>query len=359
MKLLKKILILFNIIVVFALMCCYAAPYLNPQKYWMIAIWGMSFIPWLVINLIFGLIWLFIEKKYALISGIALLIGIPTCLKVFAFNSTNKNDVYDLSIMSYNVELFKLYDSKNGEKHKKKILKFIQDNPVDVYCFQEYFHNQEMDYFETTNELEKILPEYEFYFVKGLVQNNGNSYGTAIWSKFPILNKGKIVIDSTKFRTNIISYIDIKPKDDTLRIYNVHLASNHLNKNELDSIVGENDKKMNFVKKWVRKLRNGYSRRYNQIEILSNALKSCSHKKIIAGDFNDVPNSYTYKRICEDYEDSFLESGNGIGKTYTGKLPWLRIDYIFHSKEMESNYFTVGSIYSTDHFPIISRILTQ
>lgn len=331
------------------------APYISPSQHWIFAIWGMSFLFWFFSTTFFCVIWLFIEKKYALLSLAIMFVGTPNLLKIFAFNTIDENSKTDLSIMSYNVELFKLYDNKNGEKHKQKIFNFISSNQVDIYCFQEYFHNQEMNYFETTTKLKEILPNYHFYFVKGLVQSNGNEFGTAIWSKYPIINKGGIVIDSTKFKSNIISYIDIKPQNDTIRIYNVHLASNHLNKNELDSIIGENEQKMNFIKKWVRKLKNGYQRREKQLTILNKNLEKCNYKKIIIGDFNDVPNSYTYQQMKANYLDAFLESGNGIGTTYTGRLPWLRIDYAFYSKGIKSTYFKVESIKSTDHYPIICK----
>ncbi|HEV3325461.1 MAG TPA: endonuclease/exonuclease/phosphatase family protein, partial [Puia sp.] len=57
-------------------------------------------------------------------------------------------------------------------------------------------------------------------------------------------------------------------------------------------------------------------------------LDKSPHPGIICGDFNDVPNSYTYATIRGNWQDSWLQKGFGIGRTYVNISPTLRIDYI-------------------------------
>ena len=56
------------------------------------------------------------------------------------------------------------------------------------------------------------------------------------------------------------------------------------------------------------------------------------------------------------YVDSFIESGAGIGSTYNGNLPMLRIDYIFHSTDLGCNRFKVYPLSITDHYPIMAEL---
>jgi len=92
------------------------------------------------------------------------------------------------------------------------------------------------------------------------------------------------------------------------------------------------------------------------MDIFIEHLKHTRIPTIIAGDFNDVPLSDTYRRINNRYKDAFIEGGRGIGATYNGKLPMLRIDYVFHSDEFGCRKFKVLNQSTTDHFPIMAEL---
>jgi endonuclease/exonuclease/phosphatase family metal-dependent hydrolase len=47
-----------------------------------------------------------------------------------------------------------------------------------------------------------------------------------------------------------------------------------------------------------------------------------------------------------------MKSGFGLGQTYNGKFPSLRIDYILHSKEFGSYNFTTHHKNYSDHFAL-------
>ena len=57
-----------------------------------------------------------------------------------------------------------------------------------------------------------------------------------------------------------------------------------------------------------------------------------------------------------DLQDSFLEAGNGFGKTYEFKNFPLRIDYIFADKDMKIiNHKNYKEKFS-DHYPVSATI---
>jgi len=354
LKYVKGILLTINIIFVIGLLSCYAAYYLNPYEYWYISLLGLGYFIWLGLNIAMMITWLFIKWKYALISLITLVIGYSFHSKMIAFSvPTTRKD--SIKIMSYNIQLFKYYDWKKNEGLRDRLMNFIEDNEADIYCFQEYFQMRDND-FSTTEKLKKIIPDHFMHFEAGVIKYNNQEFGLATFSKFPIINKGTITIDSTSDRTNLVIYTDMLINMDTVRVYNVHLASNHLNTNEVDSMMNTSGKSFSFAKKWAKKLKNGYKRRYNQVNLFTNKLASCKYPTIIAGDFNDVPVSYTYRKINQNYADAFIESGSGIGASYNGNLPMLRIDYIFYSNNLGCNRFKIHPISITDHFPIEAEL---
>ncbi len=355
LKFIKGILITVNIIFLLGLFGCYSAYFINPSDYWFISLLGLGYYIWLIANLAIIIIWIFIKWKYSLVSLVAILIGLSYHSKMFAFHLPSPGDTKNdrIRVMSYNIQLFKYYDWKKNEIQRDKIIDFISKNDADVYCFQEYFQTRNQE-FITTEKMKEILPEHTMHFEAGVVKYNNQEFGLATFSKFPILHSGYITIDSTKNRTNLVIYTDLLIKKDTIRVYNVHLASNHLNTNEVDSIMNTSEKSIFFAKKWMKKLKNGYKRRYEQVNILANHLKRSPYSTIIAGDFNDVPMSYTYRIMNRKYRDAFIESGSGIGATYNGNLPMLRIDYIFHTSDFDCKRFKVYPQSTTDHYPIMA-----
>jgi endonuclease/exonuclease/phosphatase family metal-dependent hydrolase len=75
-----------------------------------------------------------------------------------------------------------------------------------------------------------------------------------------------------------------------------------------------------------------FAMRARQAEILREHIAASPHPVIVCGDFNDTPLSYSYRLMSKGLKDSFMEKGWGLGTTYAGALPALRIDYILCSQ---------------------------
>ena len=96
--------------------------------------------------------------------------------------------------------------------------------------------------------------------------------------------------------------------------------------------------------------------RAEQVQEIRNHMEQCPHPIIVSGDFNDVPQSFAYQTIAQGLKDHFQESGRGIGTTFGGSIPFLRIDYILSSPTIASSKtYIVRDDYS-DHFPVISLL---
>jgi endonuclease/exonuclease/phosphatase family metal-dependent hydrolase len=94
-----------------------------------------------------------------------------------------------------------------------------------------------------------------------------------------------------------------------------------------------------------------------QSDFVRKELNKSPYPLVVCGDLNDVPNSYAYRHIRQDMRDAFLEKGSGIGKTFTstssrflGRLPTLRIDYIFADPRFTSTGFYMIRKALSDHY---------
>ena len=84
----------------------------------------------------------------------------------------------------------------------------------------------------------------------------------------------------------------------------------------------------------LSKIIKAYRSRSGQAEQVREEIDKSPHPVIICGDFNDVPNSYTYFTIRGDLERCVYSKGAGIGKTLRILGPTLRIDYILTDKSL-------------------------
>ena len=74
---------------------------------------------------------------------------------------------------------------------------------------------------------------------------------------------------------------------------------------------------------------------------------------LLTGDLNDLPYSYPYDQLADRLQNAWATVGTGIGTTYNGKLPALRIDQQFAGPQWEILGCRVHrEIKWSDHFPV-------
>ena len=93
-----------------------------------------------------------------------------------------------------------------------------------------------------------------------------------------------------------------------------------------------------------------------QADRVKSEIDKSPYPVIVCGDFNDVPNSYAYQTIGSGLQNTFVEKGSGLGTTFTGIAPTLRIDNIFTSKTFTVNQFIRIPVKLSDHYPIIADL---
>lgn len=331
----EKILFYINSLLAVLFLISLLLPYVKPSIFPLLSILSLFSPLIIIINILFVFFWITKLKKEFLLSFIVLAIGYGTVVKFVNFsNNTQYISENSLSVISYNVRLFNLYKWIDRVGVDEEIYSFLQDENTDIICLQEY----------KKNNLQLSSYNYSYEFLRG----KNSNYGQAIFSKFPIINKGSIDLESN---SNSAIFSDIIIRNDTIRIYNIHLQSFTFDKNiQLSDINSKN----NII---VGSVSNTFIDQQNQVEILQKHIEKCPYKLILSGDFNNTAFSYTYNKLKDNLNDSFIKKGNGLGITYNYNFIPMRIDYILLSKDFRVNKFKTYKINLSDHEPIFSEII--
>jgi len=367
-KILTIPLLLINCIAAAALLLAFFAQYIPSNWFSYGAFFGLGFIYILVLNALFVILWLPLKYQYSLISLALILLNVGNIDKHYQLKGAEKPPqcVNCIKVMSYNVKLFGLYDTNDKrirQQNKNKILQYINDEQPDIVCFQEYFYDNSGKYFNTTDTLLSVLKlKNKNYHFEYFTANRDELYfGLATFSKNKIVGKGVVEMPDSSV---IATYIDFKQKNDTIRVYNCHLASIHFEHEDYEmgkqlKINAMNDPKWQKKAKILfEKLKIAFEIRGEQAKVLKQHIKRCRHYTIVCGDLNDSPASFAYNKVARGLKDSFREGGDGWGTTYTGEIfPMFRIDYILHDKIYKSYGHTVSTNISvSDHYPVYTWI---
>ena len=361
----KRIFIFFTILAaIFFLLACLAS-YLNPERWWYISMLGLGFPIVLVLLIFFVFFWLVFHPKYSLIPVVALLIGWKSIAVFFAFNAAQTPFNYRksknvLRIASWNVARFTEWRRNNnkGSHTRLKMMEQIKAQNADVVCMQEFFTSTDSIYYNNIKYVQEKL-NYPYVYFSWDGDGYKQYFGQAIFSRYPIIDSGLVHYPRPTQQESLI-HADIVFNNDTVRVYNTHLQSVQFKKNDFESIQKiknrDEDSLLLSSRNIFQKLKRGLVNRSQQVQILKEVIANSPHPFLLCGDFNDVPNSYTYFTVKGNLQDAFLQKGFGIGRTFSGISPTLRIDYILAAPRFSVQQFNRITKYLSDHYMLVTDV---
>lgn len=333
LRAINKVIFVVNSIAATMLLFSYILPYIEPKKFPILSVLSLA-VPFLIIlNLLFMVYWLLQVKRKLLLSFGILFIGFILLSPLYKFSSSKHiEDSENVLVMNYNVRLFNLFEWIPDTEVKQKISSFIGEKQPDILCMQDY----------RPDEALYLNGYYKYEELSGVKIKNGQ----AIFSKYPIINKGSIEFPNT---SNNAIYVDILRNKDTIRIYNLHLQSLRIDPNDvkLDIESSEN---------LVKRVSTTFKLQQSQTELFLAHKANCRYKMIVCGDFNNTAYSYIYKEIKGDLQDAFVEAGNGFGRTFNFKFFPIRIDFILADQSFDINAFKTFDVELSDHYPIMANV---
>ena len=365
-KVTKKFFIVVNILAVVSFLAACCNNLLHPGRYWFVAILGVGF-PFLAALLLFFIIfWLFFHSRWTWLSLLALIIGWYQVSALFAFHPFNSFDTSKATgsfrVMQWNVSRFDQMTRKpRGENYRLMIFDFIKQMDPDVLCMEEFFESnnpKELD--ENIPYITKELKYPYYYFARDHRRYDGlYEHGVAIFSKYPIADTLRIRYsgpDSLSGKESLI-HTDININGQLVRVFATHLQSLRFDGNDygtLHRIASADDSAVTKSMGIIKKFRTAYNLRSAQAELVRRELDDSPYPEILCGDFNDIPNSFTYFKIRGDRNDVFLKKGFGIGRSFASISPTLRIDFILADTKLEILQFKKTKLPYSDHYPLVA-----
>lgn len=326
--------------------------YVNPQHFIWTTLFGLAFWEILIFNvIILGLLILLWSRK-AWISVLALLIAIPGFNRSFAFGST-ENAYQSIKVMSYNVHNFKHVDGKTqAEDFADEVMEMVRKKNPDILCCQEFTSFKSGVTRPNCIQLFADQAGYSYVYY-----NTKRNYGgNVIFSKYPM---EKVSEDSGFGKENtygVMVSVDAGEKG-LFHVANVHLLSYMITDDEIDILMSSTerqDKLDTIGKKVLRKLSYAFQKRSDELKEVLAGMPEIEGPVIVCGDFNEPPLSYNYNQMCRaGFIDTFTKVGHGIKSTYAGRLPLLRIDYIWANDKVKPLDFKRLRHKASDHYPIM------
>jgi endonuclease/exonuclease/phosphatase family metal-dependent hydrolase len=296
-----------------------------------------------------------------------MIIGWKNIHSLFAFHIgasfKNEKPVDALRVLTWNVRGWDEFitPKPNASGHWEKMTEFLRLQNADVMCFQEFFesHNPK----ELPDNIAYIQKElnYPYYFFShdyhrydGILET-----GVIIFSRYPIINtlQQKFEKAASMRTTESLIAADIDVNGKTIRVFTTHLQSvlfRNKDFRNIEIIKNADDSIFQASKSIIKKLKRAYGFRATQADMVRQVMDTSNHLNIVCGDFNDVPNSYSYFHIRGNLQDAFIQKGFGIGRSYVNLSPTLRIDYIFASPEFEVLQCKNFKLPYSDHHPVIA-----
>ena len=362
-KFIKWFFVSFNILISLLFLFACLSPVVKPYDWPIIGFLSLA-VPYLAITLILYLIfWLVVKPVRALIPLVTLLIGWKQLSVIFAwhpsktFNTESKTDS-TFRIITWNVR--GMYGmSKSGYvqvRNRNDIAALINGYDADVVCLQEFMNNLNPKN-SFGNNIELFTASCPYYVFVPAHSFRKSYWGTVLFSKYPILDSGKI-----KFRgpdAESLIYADILKGNDTIRVYTTHLQSFQFTANDykdMEKIKQRDDEALKASENIYSKMRIAYSARGIQADMVRNAIDKSPYASVICGDFNDVPNSYTYFHIRGKRQDAFLAASFGVGRSFDALAPTLRIDYILPDKNFNIHQFELVDQGLSDHHLLVTDL---
>lgn len=203
-----------------------------------------------------------------------------------------------------------------------------------------------------------LLQEVPQDFLDTLSPNLGEIYphrlaqpqlykGNAVLSRYPIVASE----DLAGFGDYVPQRLVLNLDDRALAVYNVHLSW-PIGNRRIPKVSGP------------LRLFSAYddSRRNQDLALLIDLLEQESLPFIAGGDFNLSQHSGGYAQLAKRANDSFRLRGWGWGNTWlidSSLPPILRIDYVWHSDELNTLEARSGPRRASDHLPVMASFAFQ
>lgn len=332
-------------------------PHVNPQHFIWTSLFGLAFWEIFIFNAIVLLLLVLLWSRKAWIAVLAMIVAIPGFNKSFSFGKKSEA-AGSIRVMSYNVHMFKPVGKEmDNEDFADNVMDMVRDQNPDIMCCQEFAA------FKKGVSRNKCIEDFAegsgFQYV--YFNRKSNFGGNVLFSKYPIEKVSEECGFGEEHTYGVMVSVDAGDKG-KFYVACVHLLSYNITDEEIDVLMGpERQEKLDTVgRKMLNKLKFAYKRRSDELQSMLTGMPVIDAPVLVCGDFNETPLSYNYRQMQKaGFVDAFTKVGRGIKPTYAGKLPLLRIDYIWADESVKLLNFRRYRYKGSDHYPLVLDFALQ
>ncbi len=340
-----------NVVAVLLLIAVGYSDHLHPEDYPLLACVGMLFPFVAVANLVFIPIWVFLSWKRLLIPVIGFLLAYPAIRVYLPLHGKSQPADDAICVVSYNVCT---YGGNYKYDHAfDTIFTYLKDHQADIVCCQEDYFSKSK---KKNRDFSKYYPYNDTVMVAGTSARGYNYIG--IHTRFPILRR-EVILYHSQTNGSVAHFLQVGA--DTVIVINNHLESSHLttdDRNRYQEMI-QGDMKRDTAKAetvlLLNKLSKGMVIRSAQADSIHRyVMLHKDYPIILCGDFNDTPISYVRRRMAEGLTDCYVESGHGLGISFSRRGFNFRIDNMMCSSHFKPVSAKVDhDMDASDHYPLL------
>lgn len=324
---------------------------ISPATHPLIAVVGLTFPFFIILNLLFLVLWVMIKPIKTIIPIVGFLVCFAPIRIYSPLNISQEAPSDAIKVISYNVLSFSEW---NDENEPSAIIEYLKKQNADIVCLQECDLNyKKQDIFN--KEMAKLYKHIDYS------QSASGGDKIIVCSKFPIIGKDTIRYESY---TNHSTAYKLNMHGDTVIFIANHLESTSLTAEEKQNfktmVVGKMDKQAARTEshQLVSKIAKVAARRAPQADSVAKYINEHKEQSILlCGDFNDNPISYTRHTIAKNLIDCYVATGTGPGISYNSSKIYVRIDNIMCSSDWTPYDCHIdNSIKASDHYPIVCQL---
>lgn len=355
MRLIRNLFFFLNILAVLALFASSFAGAVRPSHFIWFSLLSYGFVLLVLLNVAFALVWLFFGKKEFLLSVAAIALRFALIPGFYQTGGCSQSEEESLRLLTFNVHHF------HGRDFVADVtdLNVIDSNAHQFFDIVDSLHPQLLCMEEFTQKAHNTdvggALEARGYRYGACATPRTSKYGVVLYSKLPIVAVSHI--DSSSKMS-----VDVKWGEDTLRLFCLHLDSYQLNEDDYKEIdhISHGDVQKDSIRGTLSKFKQTILLHEEEWDVLRPLIEESPYPVILAGDFNDTPASYIYRKMIKmGLQDSFKEQGSGLCTTYHGKFPAFRIDYIMHSAVLDCLAYRRVKSDISDHYPVFAQFTSD
>lgn len=293
------------------------ARFVPPDSWWPPAVIALLLPGLLAGTLLFFTLALYRRWWAALcVSGIVLLGSLPLRTRLFATGQPQATTGASIEVLLANVLTFRDYAGQSVPLPQQT--DFVQAQPPDILLLQEAGSSN----IAALKQASALAKRH---------QPKGKNIAT-------YADELAFVHDEFLPRNPFNGFLvtDVTTPIGTLRVINLHLRSNRIT--DVADRIGKDrnfNQDLDRAESMFRSYGAAAATRTRQAEAVRTFIQESPYPVIVGGDFNDVPSSYVYRRLLTDrLQDAWAVAGWGIGTTFTGSIPFLRIDFLLVDKRL-------------------------